>query len=185
MSTHATPGDTPVWLTVSFDAEQLGSQLVWLASENRENLYEPYGPFAGSLRLPKNHPRGVEVRGYGKKALQSFTVESAVLVTVPVDPQVSPSPFTGHDVAVVPLKGFPVARQIVFDPHIDRAYGITALPEPLDIGNEDGAWNLSMVMTVAIRTAGENGAVEVARRVFHFDPESYVGNGTRPLPTSP
>lgn len=180
MSTDARSGVSPVWLTVSFDAEQVGSQLVWQVSEGRENLYERYGPFCGSLHLPKDRKLGVEVRGYGSQALQSFEVDSAILVTVPADAKYSPSPFSGHDVAAIPLGPFPPPQQIIFDPIIERAYGITAVSGLLNIGSEDGAWHLSMVMTVTIRTRSGDGAIDVSRRVYRFDPESYVGNGTRP-----
>lgn len=181
MSTDDTSDTPTIWLTVSFDAEQLGSQLVWIATEGRENLFEPYGPFAGSLSLPKNCRMRIEIRGYGSTTLQSFQVESAGLMTVPVAPSLSPSPFKHHTTAIALLEDFPLADHIVFDPRIERAYGISASPTALHIGNEDGAWHLSMVLTVAIQTAGPDGQVRTSRRVFRFDPESYVGNGTRPL----
>jgi len=183
MSTEEKLALPTVWLSVSFDADQAGAQLVWLVSENRENLYEPYGPFAGSLRLPKNCHLSVEVRGYGSETLLDFAVESAVLVTVPTSLQCLPSPFAGQDVAVTQLGPFAPVKAILFDPHLNRAYGITAITDPLDIGNEDGGWNLSMVLTVSIRTRTiDSDAITVSRRVFRFDPESYVGNGTRPEP---
>lgn len=180
MSTDETSNVPTIWLSVSFDAEQLGANLVWVASEGRENLYDTYGPFAGSLSLPKNCQMRVEIRGYGSMDMKSFEVESAGLMTVPAAPSLAPSPFKHHRTAITLLENFPTADHIVFDPRIERAYGISASPTSLHIGNEDGAWHLSMILTVAIRTAGADGLVRISRRVFRFDPESYVGNGTRP-----
>ena len=180
MSTDDKSVPLTIWLTVSFDADQLGSQLVWVATEGRENLFETYGPFAGSLLLPKNCLMRVEVRGYGSQKLLAFEVESAGLITIPAAASLSPSPFTGQSTAIALVQDFPPADHIVFDPRIERAYGISASQTPLAIGNEDGAWHLSMVLTVALRTAAPDGTVVSSRRVFHFDPESYVGNGTRP-----
>lgn len=184
MSSNEAPDAPTVWLSVSFDTEQLGSNLAWVATEGRENLYETYGPFAGSLSLPKNCQLRVEVRGYGSKALKGFQVVSAGLITIPAPhtPPLSPSPFTGQQTAIAALDNFPPANDILFDPRIDRAYGISTSPgtASLNIGNEDGAWHLSMVLTVDIWTTADDGAIKPIRRVYRFDPESYVGNGTRP-----
>lgn len=163
-----------VWLSVSFDATQLGRQLCWTATEGRTNLLETYGKFAGSLHLPKDHPLRIEVHGYGDDSLRSFEVQSVCLVTIPADDELAPSPFEGDATATATITDFPPCDTIIDDPHIGRRYGITASTKPLQIRNVNGAWQVSMILTVQIVDgAGKR------QRVFRFDPESQVGNGTR------
>ena len=163
-----------VWLSVSFDADQYGRALCWTATEGRTNLYATYGKFAGSLHLPTDCGLRVEVHGYGNKTLQSFQIQSVCLVTVPADSELGPSPFVGQTTASVVIDDFPLCDSIVYDPHIGRAYGIAASQVPLQIGSTSGAWQVSMILTVLIVDgAGKR------QRVFGFDPESQVGNGTR------
>ena len=162
------------WLSVSFDANQLGHQLCWTATEGRANLLQTYGKFAGSLLLPKGQDLRVEVQGYGDQTLQSFQVLSVCLVTVPADDELPPSPFDGQPTATLEMTDFPACATIIYDPHIDRSYGITASATPLTIRDVDGAWQVSMILTAQIVDAKGT-----RQRVFRFDPESQVGNGTR------
>ncbi len=48
--------------------------------------------------------------------------------------------------------------------------------EPLTITSVPGSWELSVLVTVAIARSGQQDEL----RVFYFDPESEVGNGTTP-----
>lgn len=171
-----TDSDKPdVWLSVSFDAQQIGHQLCWTATEGRTNLLEPYGRFAGSLHLPRGHGLRVEVHGYGDDTLQSFEIQSVCLVTMPADDELPPSPFEGHPTATVAIRDFPLCDRIINDPHIGRSYGITASEVALPIrGDVNGAWQLSMILTARIVDGKGK-----RQRVFRFDPESQVGNGTR------
>ena len=162
------------WLSVSFDAGQLGRQLCWTATEGRTNLLQTYGEFAGSLHLPKDCGLRVEVHGYGGANLRSFQILSVCLISTPALDSLPPSPFVGDAVATALIEDFPLCDHFVDDPHIDRRYGIVASARPLQIGNVDGAWQISMVMTVRI-----DDGLEPRHRVFRFDPESQVGNGTR------
>lgn len=162
------------WLSVSFDAGQLGRQLCWTATEGRENLLQITGKFAGSLLLPKGHDLRVEVHGYGDQTLKSFQVLSVCLVTVPADDELPPSPFDDQSTATVQMTDFPACATIIYDPHIDRSYGITASATPLQIRDVNGAWQVSMILTAQIVDARGTRV-----RVFRFDPESQVGNGTR------
>ena len=172
------PTQAEVWLSVSFDATQIGHQLCWTATEGRTNLLEPYGKFAGSLHLPKGHGLRVEVHGYGDdhggRELKSFEILSVCLVTMPSENELPPSPFEHHATATVEIKDFPICHQIIDDPHIGRRYGIATSERPLQIIDQDGAWQISMILTVRIHD-GKGTHV----RVFRFDPESQVGNGTR------
>ena len=174
--TQSDPDKSEVWLSVSFDAKQLGRQLCWTATEDRANLFHIYGRFAGSLALPKDRGLRVEVHGYGDEFLHSFKILSVCLVTAPADDKLPPSPFVGNDTATVLIDDFPPADVIIDDPHIGRRYGISASQKPLLIGNQDGAWQISMILTVQIVDSADG---EPYLRVFRFDPESQVGNGTR------
>jgi hypothetical protein len=172
--THA-----PVWLSVSFDADQLGGQLCWSVTEGNENMYATYGRFAGSLHLPKDRDLRVRVRGYGGRDLRAFKVLSADLVTISGALRDSASPFVGQQTAVTQVGDLPPADQIVWDPRIERASGMTSSVKPFRLRDENGAWSLSMVLTVRIETVDAEGLIVKRTRVFGFDPEAFVGNGTR------
>ena len=170
-----TDSDKPaVWLSVSFDAGQVGRQLCWTATEGRTNLLQTYGKFAGSLHLPKDCGLRVEVHGYGDSTLRSFQILSVCLLTTPALDTLPPSPFVGDPLATALIDDMPLCDHFVDDPHIGRRFGIVASPKPLQIGSVDGAWQISMILTVRIDDGDEP-----RHRVFRFDPESQVGNGTR------
>lgn len=73
-----------------------------------------------------------------------------------------PSAFAVHSTGIDPEKGRKVT--LLWDGN-------------LTVGKYNGFWDLSFYVTVSIKRAGESIA---QRRVFYFDPESEVNNGTKP-----
>lgn len=76
--------------------------------------------------------------------------------------QINPSTFAVHSTGVDPAKGRKIT--LLWDGH-------------LNVGPYNGFWDISFYVTVAIKRAGED---TVQQRVFYFDPEGEVGNGTNP-----
>lgn len=76
--------------------------------------------------------------------------------------KIDPSAFSVHSTGVDPTKGRRVT--LLWDGH-------------LTVGPYNGFWEISFYLTVSIKRVGE----DVAQlRVFYFDPEGEVGNGTNP-----
>ncbi len=75
---------------------------------------------------------------------------------------INPSEFTVHSTGIDPEKGKKIT--LLWDGH-------------LTVGKYNGFWDLSFYVTVSIKRFGE---LEPQRRVFYFDPESEVNNGTKP-----
>lgn len=76
--------------------------------------------------------------------------------------KIDPSAFSVHSTGVNPTKGRQVT--LLWDGH-------------LTVGPYNGFWEISFYVTVSIRRIGEETA---QLRVFYFDPEGEVGNGTEP-----
>ncbi|MDY0962661.1 hypothetical protein [Massilia sp. CFBP9026] len=76
--------------------------------------------------------------------------------------RIEPSAFTAHGAGVGPNKG----RQITL-----------LWDGKLKVGPYNGIWELSFYLTVRIKRAGDQ---PEQLRVFYFDPETEVGNGTYP-----
>ncbi|TXF96922.1 hypothetical protein [Massilia arenae] len=76
--------------------------------------------------------------------------------------QIDPSAFSVHSTGIDPKKG----RQITL-----------LWNDQLTVGQYNGFWELSFYLTVRIKRTGEE---TQQLRVFYFDPETEVGNGTNP-----
>lgn len=76
--------------------------------------------------------------------------------------QIEPSAFSVHSTGVDPVKG--KRTTLLWDGH-------------LTVGPYNGSWELSFYVTVRIKRNGEK---RDQLRVFYFDPETEVGNGTNP-----
>lgn len=76
--------------------------------------------------------------------------------------QIDPSSFSVHSTGIDPTKGRKIT--LLWDGH-------------LTVGRYNGFWDLSFYVTVSIKRTGEETAQQ---RVFYFDPESEVSNGTKP-----
>jgi len=75
---------------------------------------------------------------------------------------IEPSSFSVHSTGVDPSKGRKIT--LLWDGH-------------LTVGPHNGCWELAFYVTVSIKRAQEEAR---QLRVFYFDPESEVGNGTDP-----
>lgn len=80
--------------------------------------------------------------------------------------RIDPTAFTIHSNGVDPAKGRKIT--LLWNSH-------------LIVGPFNGFWELSFYVTVSIKRSGEKVAQQ---RVFYFDPETEVGNGTKP-PNAP
>ena len=81
--------------------------------------------------------------------------------------RLNPSSFSVHSTGVDPEKGRRVT--LLWDEH-------------LNVGKYNGSWELSFFLTVRIKRSGEK---MEQLRVFYFDPETEVGNGTSPPRATP
>lgn len=169
--------DDSIWISVSFDVDQYGNQLCWQVNEDKRNLMQTTGVFAGSLHLDRLTPVGIRVRCWGGEALASFQVLSAVIATIPSANSLPASPFQGVSTATYPLNGFPiVSGPPAFDPVQQRYFLQAELGPTTKTTDVDGGWQLKMALTAQFSANGETAP---RTRVFYFDPESQVGNGTR------
>lgn len=76
--------------------------------------------------------------------------------------QIDPTAFSVHSTGIDPEKGRNIT--LVWDGH-------------MNVGNVNGFWELSFYVTVLIKRAREEAA---QLRVFYFDPEGEVSNGSDP-----
>ena len=163
-------------LTVSFDAEQIGDQLSWAVIDGLKDIWQYYGKHAGSVYFETGCDLTVVLKGYGDKSnFLGFKVLDATIVSTPrsYDPPTSTaSPFTGGHGATR------VRDFAYFDAAPDSEstrMKMLAFSTSLKVASAPGAWKLSMVLTVCIHYNNSNSET----RVFTFDPEAQVGNGSR------
>lgn len=76
--------------------------------------------------------------------------------------RIEPSAFSVHSTGVDPAKGRKIT--LLWDGH-------------LTVGPYNGFWDISFYVTVSIKRANEDAA---QLRVFYFDPEGEISNGTNP-----
>lgn len=76
--------------------------------------------------------------------------------------QIDPSAFSVHGSGIDPAAGRKIT--LLWDGH-------------LTVGPYNGFWELSFYVTISIKRAGQDSA---QLRVFYFDPETEIGNGTKP-----
>lgn len=170
-------------IRVSFDIEQISSELIWGVSDNKDerDLYPTTGRYAGAVHLRDGDPVWVEVTGYGgADQLVSTNLLDAMLYTVPHtsgERFSAPSPFSNVR-ATTPIGQWSPA-QIHHVPEKKLKASVQRSLTPLQVTQRDGRWKLSLILTVLIERNTANGPVSEAR-VFSFDPELEVGTGTEP-----
>ncbi|MES2073434.1 MAG: hypothetical protein V4488_23980 [Pseudomonadota bacterium] len=179
-------------LSVSFDVEQISPKLNWAFHSPIDNpslASKPVpGPYAGSIYFNQGEILMLHVIGSGSK-LSNFSSFQIVDCCITTRPQVvyaenpsrpkyaPPSPFLQAIGATYPLN-------LDFSSHLEKELlGSTRRrisqrwKDTLNVGHTAGRWDLSFNVTVRI-FRGPSEAPEL--RVFYFDPESEVGDGTFP-----
>ncbi|HBK55069.1 MAG TPA: hypothetical protein DDZ76_02085 [Xanthomonadales bacterium] len=177
-------------LSVSYDVDQISGALLWRISEDdgTRNLLKATGPHAGSVHLVKGDQVFVDVYSTGlAETLIKTRVLNAYLISIPHTSGMAfcaPSLFS-NDSAVISVGDWGKLRPVEPpDPVEDRKYFVQRSKQPLIVIQQDGRWELSLVITVAIETNGPDGKSEKIR-VFSFDPEAEVGTGTEPPNSQP
>ncbi|SFU29632.1 hypothetical protein [Pseudoduganella namucuonensis] len=177
-------------LSVSFDAQQLSSQLNW---QFEPNSLPWYGGNAGAILFNPKEQLSVEILAFGSKAsgFDGFKVIECAILTRPQITRLtpgeavrfaSPSPFDGATGACVLMEGFspePALGQSAFAERLRQpGYSMYGLQSDgfLTVAKAPGRWDLSFYLTVELAFAGR----EPVRRVYYFDPESEVGDGGHP-----
>jgi len=170
-------------IRVSFDIEQISSDLVWRAAELKSNrdLFATVGRFAGAVHLRQDDAVTVQVTAYGgEDALVTINVIDAMLYTVPHTSGgvfCAPSPFSKVR-ATTPVGQWAPA-EIHRCPERKLKLAVQTSLAPLQVVETDGRWKLSLILTVLIeRYVSDKKISEI--RVFSFDPEAEVGSGTEP-----
>ncbi|GAB3258193.1 hypothetical protein [Chitinimonas naiadis] len=171
-------------INVSFDIEQVSNQLIWSVDDKVSN--PTTGRYAGGVRFFKGESLDFFVTATGDaKRFPNFQI-SILECTILSSPQIvslddptdavvyaPPSLFSGPDVSARPISE-------ITDCGVEVKHGIRYVymqkANALTVGQQNGRWELSLYITVKIVT---NPGAQPILRVFTFDPESEVGNGTR------
>ena len=170
-------------LSVSFDAQQVSSFLDWEftpASQARGNAS------AGALQLYSGQVLQVEVTGFGSVAsgFSGFDVVDACMVTMPQLIRLgcklpalfaAPSMFEGVHSATHHLRGH-FTNVDTPPPVTGTVRRAKVWDGSLTVAAQAGRWDLSFVLTVRLHGV----PADQAHRVFYFDPETQVGDGTLP-----
>ena len=173
--------DSTVTLRVSFDAAQISSALVWHAVEGdpARNAYKSQGRHAGSLHFEKGDLFAIELQAFGELGmLAGIEIIDASIITLPhtsLSTGSAPSPFAS-DHAVVQVGDWSKPELQAQPDPLRIGYECHTLA-PLQVTQESGRWELSLVVTVRLLRK-DNTRSEL--RVFAFDPESEVGTGGDP-----
>lgn len=169
-------------IRVSFDAMQIGGNLVWHIDDDKQrDLFQRFGRHAGSVHFDPDDEIYVEVYGFGPEAIfLDAKVLQAALITRPHTSQErysEPSPWDPLG-AVAALADWTDTGAIV-DPATSLRETMQSTKTPLRIVVAEGRWELSLIVTIALTFQGDAGK-ETSVRVFGFDPESEVGTGADP-----
>lgn len=171
-----------VTLTIGFDADQISDQLAFkFTSPDGQQPVHPTGLFEGEIYFCEGEIFHLQVIGSGRKdSFSAFQIVDLCLITRPMLVAIelgktvryaSPSPFTQQIGAsyAVPLDFTSDAIEILEKRLVTQDWKRT-----LNVGNAQGRWDMSLVMTVRI-FRGPLLPDEI--RVFSFDPETEVGSG--------
>lgn len=175
----------PVLLSISFDIDQVGSQLDWSLMPNVRPVT---GKDSGGIAFTTGDTVEVEVNAYGLMSdFSSFQIVDCCLVTLPEVLQIgdkvptlysAPSPFVQSVGASYPIS---LDFSVSAEDHVGkdkRHRRITQFwKHNLNVNHAHGRWELSLILTVRIMR-GLGNVTET--RVFNFDPECQVGDGTDP-----
>ncbi|HEY9103041.1 hypothetical protein [Chitinimonas sp.] len=172
-------------IDVSFDIAQVSNQLVWSVDDT--NAHPKSGRYAGGVRFFKGETLDFNLTATGNALLYPEFQVQILECTILTRPQIiamdelldvatyaRPSLFVGPDLAArlitdINPKGHPHVIDGFRHLHFQRQNALT-------VGQHNGRWELSLYVTVLI-TNGPGG--QPFLRVYTFDPESEVGNGTR------
>ena len=177
------PPVPPLLLTVSFDAQQVSSRLDWSITPRSE---QPDNRNAGQLLFHKGQHLGLEVIGYGsaESGFCGFKLVDCCIMTRPQLVRIGhkqaplfahPSMFKGVEGATYQLPlDFTDGQQP--GPGADPRQFVKNWDHCLEVAEREGRWELSFMLTVHLHGVPD----KQARRVFYFDPESQVGDGTMP-----
>jgi len=182
-------------LNARFDVNQVDDGIDWLFSDielvgSDRSLTDPHWNRDINFSVGQEFRIAISASDQDKTGFESFEVIDCCMITRPrilccgpnvrtwyappslfVDDngaqlgalyQVAPSAFSVHSTGVDPTKGRKVT--LLWDGH-------------LTVGPYNGFWDISFYVTVSIKRIGEE---QTQLRVFYFDPEGEVGNGTYP-----
>lgn len=175
-ATHAPVRETV--LRVSFDIEQRGAHLFWRAAdgENERDVFTATGRYAGAVYLREGDAVSVEVTGYGTDRLISTNLIDAVLCAMPLHgtgERLPPSPFS-HTRASASIDQW-LPGEIRSHRNGRLKASVQRSSTPLQVVQDSGRWMLSLVLTVMIESATDDGHLNEIR-VFSFNPETEVGS---------
>jgi hypothetical protein len=184
-----TQEDEYIVLSIGFDVDQRSDNLVWelkrpnLDTSDLDSVAQ-YGIGAGTVKFFQGESVMLEVKGGGARTgeFTSFQILECCLITRPkmiITGTGLPTRFATPSPFLQSIGASYVFENDYFSnvSDVDDYRTITQTwKRSLNIDNTDGGWELSLNLTVRILRG--YGAPEV--RVFRFDPEVYVGNGTYP-----
>lgn len=176
-----------VLLKVSFDINQTSDALDW---EFLPNSRPTKGDHAGGVLFQPKEKLFLEIDGTGsdKSSFTGFDVVECCFITMPQIIQIganlplkyaAPSPFLNVPSAVFTFPPnfkdgiVPAGSEIV---NRERQFKQTWQGD-LVVAEASGRWEISLVVTVRIRYGADRPS---ELRVFSFDPEGQVGDGTAP-----
>lgn len=180
--------DQTIVLSMSFDVDQNSDNLFWELKKpdtdpSNDDSTTQYGTGAGAVRFFQGENVMLEVKGGGARAdgFTSFQIIECCLITRPKvviagtgipTRYASPSPF-------LQSIGSSYVFENDFFSHVDDKDDYRTITQTwkrsLNIEHTNGTWELSLNLTVRILRGF--GAPDI--RVFRFDPEVQVGNGSR------
>jgi len=182
-------------LQANFDVDQVGYNMEWHFSRKDHNGNPIEGKYAGGIYFTTGETMFVHVSAGGKKQdgrnpFESFKILDCCLISQPQLTQYGggrPTLFAPPSPFVTNQGDFPRNATIAFEvdkfktwiggEKVPDYYQQTqAWQDHLTVGQIEGRWELSFVVTVEI--TGADGAI--THRVFGFDPEGGVGTGMNP-----
>ncbi len=169
-----------VSVRVSFDADQIGKNLVWYFKDERDNrsLFESRGRYAGSLHFQQDDEVEISVHGFGyADRFVRATILDCSLITIPHRSPNTESPASPFSSERATCKITDWTDVEVVNRGNSRET-IQQSRNKLKVIQKLGSWEMSLVLTVRIERLTEYGKEEQFVRVFRFDPESEVGTGT-------
>lgn len=178
-------------LSMSFDVDQNSDNLVWELKNPEPSSADSgpisqYGVGAGTVRFYQGENVMLEIKGGGAYAdgFTSFQIIECCLITRPKVVIAAPNKSTRYATPSPFLQS--IGSSYVFendffsnvnDDDTDEYRTITQTwKRSLNIEHTNGAWELSLNLTVRIL----RGYALPEVRVFRFDPEVHVGDGSRP-----
>lgn len=180
-----------VVLTIRFDVDQNSDRLTWSLTQpprgtaaNDDKPEDEYAPGTGTVKLYTGEAVALHVIGScaPDSGFTSFQIIECCLITRPKVMIAGPHRETRY------APPSPFLQSIGSSYFFENDFSSTVLEREterkitqcwkrtLNIAHTDGSWELSLNLTVRILRGPH--AMEV--RVFRFDPEVQVGNGTRP-----